>query len=219
MIKFHHAYKTFHNGTQALRDVSFEIEKGEFVFLTGPSGAGKTTLFKLIAAFDRPTSGNVEVAGRSIASLTSNQIPFLRRRIGVVYQDFRLLKDRSVFDNVALPLVVRGDSDVSVTRRVQEMLDQVGLLFKADRLPSQLSGGEQQRVAIARALVHHPGVLIADEPTGNLDPDLSRDILALLERVNAQGTTVFVATHDLELVKSKPARNIRISSGMLEQDL
>jgi len=219
MIKFHHAYKTFHNGTQALRDVSFEIEKGEFVFLTGPSGAGKTTLFKLIAAFDRPTSGSVEVAGRSIASLNANQIPFLRRRIGVVYQDFRLLKDRSVFDNVALPLVVRGDSDASVTRRVQEMLDQVGLLFKADRLPSQLSGGEQQRVAIARALIHHPGVLIADEPTGNLDPDLSRDILALLERVNAQGTTVFVATHDLELVKSKPARNIRISSGMLEHDV
>jgi len=219
MIKFHHAYKTFHNGTQALRDVSFEIEKGEFVFLTGPSGAGKTTLFKLIAAFDRPTSGSVEVAGRSIASLNANQIPFLRRRIGVVYQDFRLLKDRSVFDNVALPLIVRGDSDASVTRRVQEMLDQVGLLFKADRLPSQLSGGEQQRVAIARALIHHPGVLIADEPTGNLDPDLSRDILALLERVNAQGTTVFVATHDLELVKSKPARNIRISSGMLEHDV
>ena len=196
MIRFHHAYKTFPNGVQALRDISFDIQKGEFVFLTGPSGSGKTTLFKLISAFDRPTSGAVEVAGSSVVGLSGNQIPYFRRRIGVVYQDFRLLKDRTVAENVALPLIVRGDSESAVVRRTREIIDQVGLTMKADRLPAQLSGGEQQRVAIARALVHHPGVLIADEPTGNLDLDLSRDILGLLEKVNAQGTTVFVATHD-----------------------
>lgn len=215
MIRFHHTYKAFPNGTQALRDVCFEIEKGEFVFLTGPSGAGKTTLFKLIAAFDRPTSGSVEVAGARVADLSDREIPFFRRRIGVVYQDFRLLKDRTVFENVALPLIVRGDSPSTADRRVREVLEQVMLLYKSDRLPTQLSGGEQQRVAIARALVHHPGVLIADEPTGNLDEELSREILALLEKVNAQGTTVFVATHDQELVRSKPARIIRLKDGVI----
>jgi cell division transport system ATP-binding protein len=217
MIRFRHAYKTFPNGTQALRDINFEIEKGEFVFLMGPSGAGKTTLFKLISAFDRPTTGSVEVAGSSVADLSAAEIPLFRRRIGVVYQDFRLLKDRSVFENVALPLIVRGDSPSTISRRVNEMLDEVSLLFKSDRLPSQLSGGEQQRVAIARALIHHPGVLIADEPTGNLDTQLAKDILDLLERVNAQGTTVFVATHDKELVKSKPARIINLKNGSLEE--
>lgn len=217
MIRFHHAYKTFPNGIQALRDISFEIGKGEFVFLTGASGAGKTTLFKLIAAFDKPTSGAVEVAGRSVAQLNAREIPFFRRRIGVVYQDFRLLKDRTVFENVALPLVVRGETAPFVDRRVREVLDQVGLLYKSDQLPTQISGGEQQRVAIARALIHHPGVLIADEPTGNLDPELSREILSLLEKVNAQGTTVFVATHDSDLVKAKPARIIRLSAGCLQE--
>lgn len=185
----------------------------------GPSGAGKTTMFRLISAFDRPTSGDVEVAGSAIGSLSQNEIPYFRRRIGVVYQDFRLLKDRTVFENVALPLTVRGDRRDYIDRRVREVLDQVSLLYKKDSLPTQLSGGEQQRIAIARALVHHPGVLIADEPTGNLDPELSKDILKLLEKVNAQGTTVFIATHDMDLVKNKPARVIRLREGALDDSL
>lgn len=213
MIAFSHAYKVFPNGYQGLRDVSFTIEKGEFVFLSGPSGSGKTTLFRLISAFDRPSSGRVEVLGNDLADLRSQSIPYFRRNIGVIYQDFRLLRDRTVYENVAMPLLVRGDRGSQIDRRVREVLDQVGLSFRVDSFADEISGGEQQRVAIARALIHHPGVLVADEPTGNLDQEMSLEIFKLLELVNAQGTTVFVATHDQELIHRKPYRVIRIQEG------
>lgn len=220
MISFSHVYKTYRgNETRdchALRDVSLEIEKGEFVFLTGPSGAGKTTLFRLLSAFDRPTSGSASVLGYNLSSMRTSDLPFFRRRIGVVFQDFRLLRDRSAFDNVALPLEVMGEKNANIQRRVMECLDQVGLADRRDELPDQLSGGEQQRVAIARAIVHRPGLLIADEPTGNLDAQKAAEIMALFERANAQGTTLFIATHDQRLVQSHGKRVVAIRGGCIE---
>lgn len=216
MIQLSHIYKTYPGPVHALRNVDLSVQKGEFVFLTGPSGAGKTTLFKMISAFDKPTSGSIIVGDYDLAKISASEVPEYRRRIGVIFQDFKLLKDRTIYENIALPLIIRNEKQHHIEQKVQTVLKQVGLQDKWDEYPEHLSGGEQQRTAIARAIVHQPGVLIADEPTGNLDPHLSEEIMDLLERVCAQGTTVIVATHDHEMVKRRSHRNIYLDSGMLK---
>jgi cell division transport system ATP-binding protein len=218
MIEFNHVYKTYPGPVHALKNIDLKIDKGEFVFMTGPSGAGKTTLFRMLSAFDQATSGQVNVCGYNLGKITANEVPYFRRRIGVIFQDFRLLKDKTLFENVAMPLIIRGDRLNNISKRVYDVLEQVGLAHRAGQRPEFVSGGEQQRTAIARAIIHQPGVLIADEPTGNLDPQLSEDIMDLLERVSAQGTTVFVATHDQEMVKRRKKRTIEIKDGMIARD-
>ena len=217
MIHFHHVYKTY-AGSQpihALKDVTIDINKGDFVFITGPSGAGKTTLFKLLSAYDKPTSGKIQVANYRLDEISAKEVPFYRRKIGMVFQDFKLLKDYTLLENVALPLKILGVKSSVATERVLEILDVVGLKDRFDYFPEQISGGEKQRVAIARALIHQPEILIADEPTGNLDPKLSNEIMDLFERINAQGTTLFVATHDHDMVKRKSKKHVIIKDGML----
>ncbi len=218
MIEFQHVYKTYPGPVHALKNVAFSVDKGEFVFLTGPSGAGKTTLFRMLSAFDRPSSGRVVVGDYDLAKIGAAELPYFRRRVGIVFQDFKLLKDRSVLENVSLPLHVRGERTSQIQRRSMEALEAVGLTGRAKSYPDTLSGGEQQRIAIARALIHRPGLLIADEPTGNLDPELSEDIMNLMERLCAQGTTVFIATHDHAMVERRRKRRIEIDGGAIVRD-
>ncbi len=215
MISFDRVSKRYGEGHDALRELSFSIEKDELVFLTGHSGAGKSTLLRLIMLMERPTRGQVEVNGRDLKSLGSRAIPGHRRNIGVVFQNHQLLYDRSVFDNVALPLIIGGHDHREVGRRVRAALDKVGLLNREGSMPVTLSGGEQQRVGIARAVVGKPDILLADEPTGNLDPTLSAEIMHLFEEFNRVGVTVLVASHDLALISRLHHRIITLRNGSM----
>lgn len=218
MIRFDNLSKRYTGGFEALRNVSFEMDSGEMAFLTGHSGAGKSTLLKLLMLIERPTAGNLLINGKNINRLSKAKIPFYRRQLGVVFQNHQLLFDRSVFENVALPLQVSGYSPGEIGRRVRAALDSVGLLDREKQNPLELSGGEQQRVGIARAVVHKPKILLADEPTGNLDPQLSAEIMALFKRFQDVGVTVLVATHDIDLINRMDMRIMRLNQGELELD-
>ena len=218
MIKLEHVSKSYSAGIPALNDVSLNIEEGEFVFVVGDSGSGKSTLIKLLLKELEPTEGTITINGRKLNKIRRRQIPKFRRNIGVVFQDFRLLKDRNIYDNVAFAQKVIGESNRSIKKNVPKLLSMVGLAAKYRSYPRQLSGGEQQRVAIARALINKPKILLADEPTGNLDPKTSREIMKLLEEINARGTTVLVVTHDQDIVNTLKKRVIRMQKGIITGD-
>lgn len=218
MIVFDNVTKRYPGGYEALSGVSLELQRGEMAFLTGHSGAGKSTLLKLITLIERCTRGQIIVDGQNLARLSSGRVPYLRRRIGVIFQDHRLLMDRTVFDNVALPLVIAGMRHQEIARRVRAALDRVGLLDKEKAYPVTLSGGEQQRVGIARAVVHKPSILLADEPTGNLDPELSEDIMRLFGRFQQVGVTVLIASHNLGLIARMNHRILVLRQGRLVND-
>jgi cell division transport system ATP-binding protein len=215
MIRFEHVSKRFDNGHEALSGVDFSLQRGEMAFLTGHSGAGKSTLLKLIMLMERPSHGTVQVDGEDLAHLGRHEIPYLRRKIGVVFQNHQLLFDRSVFDNIALPLQISGYTPDDIGRRVRAALDKVGLLQKERLNPITLSTGEQQRIGIARAIVNKPQLLLADEPTGNLDPQLSEEIMRLFMEFNRHGTTVLVASHDLDLISRMRNRILTLDRGRL----
>ncbi|WP_376690541.1 cell division ATP-binding protein FtsE [Wenzhouxiangella sp. EGI_FJ10409] len=219
MIRFEQVAKRYPGGIQALADISFELGRGEMVFLTGHSGAGKSTLLKLIALLERPSRGRVLFDGRNVGRVSRRQIPWLRRQIGIVFQDHSLLSDRRVFDNVALPLVIAGVAYPEIRRRVRAALDKVGLLAKERMYPPMLSGGQQQRVGIARAIVAKPPLLLADEPTGNLDPELSAELMQFFVSLNELGTTVLIASHDLDLIRRLQRRVLVLKDGALADDV
>ncbi|MDN3637910.1 cell division ATP-binding protein FtsE [Simiduia curdlanivorans] len=219
MIRFDHVSKRYSNGFEALKSLNFSIDAGEMVFLTGHSGAGKSTLLKLIMAMEHPSRGQVFVNGSNLTRMPDSQIPYHRRQVSVVFQNHQLLFDRSVFDNVALPLVIAGYAASDIAKRVRAALDKVGLLHKENRLPLELSGGEQQRVGIARAVVNKPKILLADEPTGNLDPELSAEIMDLFRQFNEVGVTMLIASHDIDLLKRQNKRVLALSEGELRADM
>jgi cell division transport system ATP-binding protein len=214
MIHFQEVSKHYNNQT-ALRKITFSVEKGEMVFITGVSGSGKTTLLKLIYRAERPDEGSISVAGREIEKLKESSIPLLRRNIGVVFQDFRLLNNRNIFENVALTLRIRGMNDKDLKTRVFDSLKIVNLRHRSDSYPETLSGGEQQRVAIARAIVSEPSIILADEPTGNVDPDTSTGIIRTFKDINARGATIIIATHNKELFRQTGRRVLRLDNGDL----
>ena len=219
MIQLEHVSKFYTEGIPALNDVSLNISEGEFVFIVGDSGSGKSTLIKLLQRELEPTEGTIIINNKDLSRLHRRQVPYFRRNLGVVFQDFRLLKDRNVYDNVAFAMHVVGASKRSIRQKVPVMLSVVGLAAKYRSFPKQLSGGEQQRVAIARALVNNPKILLADEPTGNLDNKNAWEIMNLLEEINSRGTTVVVVTHNLEIVRAMGKRVITIKKGVIASDL
>ena len=218
MIRFDQVGKRYANGHIGLHELSFQVEAGEFLFITGHSGAGKSTLLRLLLAMERPSTGKVLLAGQDLSTITTAEIPFLRRQIGVVFQNHKLLFDRSVFDNVALPLRILGLSRQEIAKRVDAALARVSLRDRAKDFPNDLSTGQQQRVGIARAVVHEPALLLADEPTGNLDPRLAAEIMGVFEDINALGTTVLVASHDLALIARMRHRMLTLQRGRLIGD-
>ena len=218
MIRLTDIHKEYQNGTKALKGVSLQIDDGEFVFLVGPSGSGKSTIIKLITAEIEATRGKLMVNGYNLRDISEKQIPLMRRTIGVVFQDFRLIEKKTVYENIEVAMRAVGATTREIQRRIPYVLDLVGLMGKGGRLPTQLSGGEQQRVAIARALANNPSVIIADEPTGNLDPARSLEIMSLLEKINDLGTTILVVTHERELVNRFGKRVVAIESGRIISD-
>ena len=218
MIRFDNVNKHYPGGFEALNNVSFHLPRGQMAYLTGHSGAGKSTLLKLIARIERPSRGNVILDGVNLGQVSNRKVPYIRRNIGIIFQNHHLLYDRPVFDNVALPLVIAGYQHREIGKRVRAALAQVGLLYKEKSAPITLSGGEQQRVGIARAIVHKPALLLADEPTGNLDPELSKEIMELFARFNQVGVTVLIASHDLDLITQMGSPVISLSQGMVIHD-
>ncbi|MCH2158090.1 MAG: cell division ATP-binding protein FtsE [Oleiphilaceae bacterium] len=218
MIQFINVGKRYSDGHEALKNVSFELARGEMAFLTGHSGAGKSTLLKLIMLMERASKGQITVGNQNLARIPPRQVPYYRRHAGVVFQDHKLLFDRTIFDNVAIAMEVAGTPPKEIAKRVRAALDKVGLLSKEKLTPIQLSGGEQQRVGIARAVVNKPPILLADEPTGNLDPELSAEIMKLFSDFNQVGVTVLIATHDLELISRLPYRVIELDHGHIRNE-